>query len=112
MSKKGKKGGFLDVWKEIKENPECRTKETTALADKLEFVLRDYAVGRYAGYFNGQGTLEISNPLTVFEFESLQNEVLQNAVLMMVIFLVYSKMFKRERRMALIIDGSMETTKT
>ena len=113
MKEKGREGGFYDIWKEIKNKKEGGVSsgdEATAI-ENLETVLRAYATGRYKGYYNGKGTIAVLNLFTVFEFQGLEEKTLQNSVLMIVVFLVYSKMFKRERRMALIIDEAWRLLK-
>lgn len=86
-------------------NAVLRTEETNDIANKLAYILKEYADGRYSSYYNGKATLSINNLLTVFELSSLEsNEVLQTSVLLMVVFLVYIKMQGRERRTSLIID--------
>lgn len=105
MHKKGRGGGFKDIREELLNNPKLRTSQTKYIADRVAYILSSYSEGRYARYFNGKATLNISNILTVFEFSDLEhNEILQNAVLLMVVFLVYAKMRSRERRTSLIID--------
>lgn len=105
MAKKGFKGGFADIRDELINNPHIRGNQTREIADKLEYVLQNYSNGRYARFFNGKATVDISNMLTVFELSDLEhNHILQNSVLLTVIFLVYSKMRGRERRTSLVID--------
>jgi conjugal transfer ATP-binding protein TraC len=104
QEKKGK-GNFKDVYQVLQERSVIRTSETEHIAASLAYVLREYAIGRYASYYNGQATLSIDNMLTIFELSSLEsNEVLQTSVLLMVVFLVYVKMQGREKRTSLIID--------
>jgi conjugal transfer ATP-binding protein TraC len=114
LREKGQSGGIKDVYEVLKkgtshthQNIDCviRTDETKVIADSLAYVLQEYAVGRYAEYYNGKATLSVNNLLTIFELSSLEsNEILQTSVLLMVVFLVYIKMQKRERRTSLIID--------
>jgi conjugal transfer ATP-binding protein TraC len=105
LEDKGNKGGFKDIYLVLKNDLRLRTSQTESIADKLAYVLKDYGDGRYAPYYNGKATLSIDNLLTVFELSSLEsNEVLQTSVLLMVVFLVYTKMQGRERRTSLIID--------
>ncbi len=112
MAQKGKNGGFQDILAELQENPECKLICDEDIRERLIYALKEYAQGRYSLYFNGESKLDINNMLTVFEFSKINsNEVLKNSVLMMVTFLVYSKMFKRERRMVLIIDEAWSLLK-
>lgn len=105
LREKGHNGGIRDVYEVLKSSQQVRTEQTKEIADSLAYVLEEYAVGRYAEYYNGKATLSVNNLLTIFELSSLEsNEVLQTSVLLMVIFLVYIKMQKRERRTSLIID--------
>jgi conjugal transfer ATP-binding protein TraC len=105
LIQKGNKGGFKDVYVALKENRELRTEQTEDMAEKLAYILREYADGRYSSYYNGKATLSINNLLAIFELSSLEsNAVLQTSVLLMVVFLVYVKMQGRERRTSLIID--------
>jgi len=105
LEKKGNKGGFRDVYLALKSDLNIRTAQAKDIADKLAHVVRPYAEGRYTHHFNGKAMLSVDNIFTVFELSSLQSdEVLQTSVLMMVVFLVYTKMQSRERRTALIID--------
>jgi len=106
MKEKGRDGGFYDIWCEIKkrkESKDCIGDEREAVRN-LCTVLQKYAIGDYKEHYNGFGAISLLNLYTVFEFKGLDEEALQNSVLMIVVFLVYSKMFKRERRMSLIID--------
>lgn len=106
MKEKGRDGGFYDIWSEIKRrqgSKECIGDEREAVRN-LGIVLQKYATGDYKEHYNGCGAISLLNLYTVFEFKGLEEEALQNSVLMIVVFLVYSKMFKRERRMSLIID--------
>ena len=112
MKKKGEEGGFKDIWIELKENPKCSFKSDPDITNRLIDVLEDYAIGDESCYFNGKSSLSIESMFTVFEFSKLNsNKVIKNSVLMLVTFLVYSKMFKRERRMALIIDEAWSLLK-
>jgi conjugal transfer ATP-binding protein TraC len=106
IEKKGNDGGFSDIRQELLNNKKIRSIQTESVCDNIEYVLRKYSDdGRYAKYFNGKSTLNITNDFTVFELSDLQhNLTLQNAVLMTVVFLVYAKMQGRTRRTALIID--------
>lgn len=105
LQEKGNKGGFEDVYLALKSDPRVRGNESKNIADRLAHVIKPYAQGRYAHHFNGQAMLSIDNLLTVFELSNLQSdEVLQTSVLVMVVFLVYTKMQARLRRTALIID--------
>ena len=105
MDKYGRDGGFKEIGIELKENELCRPQTDEEIADRISYAIEGYTTGKSAHYFNGSSTLRIDNMLTVFEFHKINsNKVLKNATLMLVTFLVYSKMFKRERRMALIID--------
>jgi conjugal transfer ATP-binding protein TraC len=105
LREKGQSGGVTDVYEILKDNKDIRTVQTKDIADSLAYVLQEYAIGRYAEYYNGKATLSVNNLLTIFELSSLEsNEILQTSVLLMVIFLVYVKMQKRERRTSLIID--------
>ncbi len=106
MDTKGSKGGFSDIRNELLFNHKIRTPQTTQICDDIEYILRKYSEdGRYEKYFNGPSTLNITNDFTVFELSDLQhNIILQNAVLMTVVFLVYAKMQGRNRRTALMID--------
>lgn len=106
MNTKGSNGGFNDIRNELLFNNKVRTPQTTQICDDIEYILRKYSQdGRYEKYFNGPSTLNITNDFTVFELSDLQhNLILQNAVLMTVVFLVYAKMQGRDRRTALMID--------
>jgi conjugal transfer ATP-binding protein TraC len=105
LEEKGNLAGIKDVRDVLLHNAVLRTEETNDIANKLAYILKEYADGRYCSYYNGKATLSISNLLTVFELSSLEsNEVLQTSVLLMVVFLVYIKMQGRERRTSLIID--------
>jgi conjugal transfer ATP-binding protein TraC len=105
MSKYGGQGGFKEIWQELKDNPKFHGNEIKAIVERLVYILEGYAIGRYASFYNGEATLNVENSLTVFEFSDLEySEILQNSVLMTVIFLVYSKMQARVRRTSLIID--------
>lgn len=106
MVKKGNLGGFSDIRDELLNNDKIRSSQTKNICDDIEYILRKYSgQGRYAKYFNGKSTLDIKSDFTVFELSDLQhNLILQNAVLMTVVFLVYAKMQGRERRTALVID--------
>jgi conjugal transfer ATP-binding protein TraC len=106
MRKKGNAGGFSDVRDELMNNQNIKSPQTIHIVEKLEYILRSYSEGgRYAGYFNGKATVNIKSDLSVFELSDLEhNQDLQTSVLLTVIFLVYSKMRSRERRMSLIID--------
>jgi conjugal transfer ATP-binding protein TraC len=105
LEKYGNKAGFKEIKQELETNPELRHAQTAEIADKIAFVLKEYATGRYSSYFNGKATLSINNTLTVFELSSLEsNEILQTSVLLTVVFLVYVKMQGREKRTSLIID--------
>ena len=106
LAKKGSKGGFSDLRHELMNNTIIRSPQVTEICDDFEYILRDYCDDEsYAKYFNGKSTLDITNDFTVFEFSDLQQqEVLQNAVLITIVFLTYAKMQGRERRTALIID--------
>lgn len=105
MTKKKSSGSFTDIRDELINNPKLRGNQTKEIADKLEYILQSYSNGRYARFFNGKATININNMLTAFELSDLEhNHVLQNSVLLTVIFLVYSKMRERERRTSLIID--------
>ncbi|KIE04244.1 hypothetical protein NF27_IP00120 [Candidatus Jidaibacter acanthamoeba] len=105
LRKKGRSGGFADIRDELINNAHLRTAQTKDIADKIAYVLRAYSNGRYAKYFNGESSLNIEQMLSVFELSDLEHSVvLQNSVLITVVFLVYTKMRARERRLALIID--------
>jgi conjugal transfer ATP-binding protein TraC len=105
IAKKKGDGGFADIRDELINNQHIRGSQTKEIADKLEYILQPYSYGRYAGFFNGKATINISNKLTVFELSDLEhNQILQNSVLLTVVFLVYSKMRGRERMTSLIID--------
>lgn len=105
MSKYGGSGGFKEIWQELKSNEQFKAKETRSIAERLIYILENYAIGRYASFYNGEATLDVQNQLTVFEFSDLEHsEILQNSVLMTVVFLVYSKMQARAQRTSLIID--------
>ncbi len=114
LREKGQMGGVKDVYEVLKQgisnsntdrNCTVRTDQTKDIADSLAYVLQEYAIGRYAEYYNGKATLSVNNLLTIFELSSLEsNEILQTSILLMVVFLVYIKMQKRERRTSLIID--------
>ncbi len=106
MNTKGSTGGFNDIRNELINNDKIRTPQTKQICDDVEYILRKYSKnGRYEKYFNGPSTLNITNDFTVFELSDLQhNIILQNAVLMTVVFLVYAKMQGRDRRTALMID--------
>lgn len=105
LREKGQKGGVKDVYEVLRCNKDLRTDQTKDIADSLAYVLQEYSIGRYASVYNGKATLSVSNLLTIFELSSLEsNEILQTSVLLMVVFLVYIKMQKRERRTSLIID--------
>lgn len=106
IQKKGSEGGFSDIRQELLTNKKIRSAQTKSICDNIEYTLRKYSDdGRFAKYFNGSSTLNITNDFTVFELSDLQhNLTLQNAVLMTVVFLVYAKMQGRQRRTALIID--------
>ena len=112
MKKKGSSAGFKDIQEELQNNPLLRSIQVIDIADRIAFVLESYSTGRYAKYFNGKATLDIKNVLTVFEFSDLErNEVLQNSVLLIVVFLVYSKMRGRTNRTSLIIDEAWRLLK-
>jgi conjugal transfer ATP-binding protein TraC len=112
MKIKGSNGGFADIRNQLLNNPNLRTKQTEDIADKIAFVLMSYSDGREKNYFNGEATISITNYLSVFEFSDLEhNELLQNSVLLVLVFLVYSKMRKRERRTSLIIDEAWRLLK-
>ena len=71
MKEKGREGGFYDIWQEIKNKKEeglSSGDEATAI-ENLETVLRPYALGSYKEYYNGVGTISVSNLFTVFEFQ-------------------------------------------
>lgn len=106
LKKKGSQGGFSDIYDELISNPSLRNKETESIMDQMAYVLEGFTEkGRYGKYFNGPSTLHIEHDFTVFELSELQhNETLQNATLMVVVFLVYAKMQGRNRRTALMID--------
>lgn len=83
MAKKGRHGGFADIRDELINNKHIRGNQTKEIADKLEYILRSYSNGRYAGFFNGKATIDIRNMLTVFELSDLEhNHILQNSVLL------------------------------
>lgn len=105
LEEKTDSAGIKDVRDTLLNNKFLRTEQTADIADKLAYILREYADGRYSSYYNGRASLSINNLLTVFELSSLEsNEVLQTSVLLMVVFLVYTKMQARTRRTSLIID--------
>ena len=106
LLKKGSKGGFTDIKNELLRNEAIRTAENIPICNNFAYILGKYSNrGRYSKYFNGKSTLNITNDFTVFELSDLQHsEILQNVVLMTVVFLVYGKMQGRERRTALMID--------
>jgi conjugal transfer ATP-binding protein TraC len=84
--------GIREVRDALLTSAELRTEQTKDIADKLSFMLKEYADGRYSCYYNGRATLSLKNLLTVFELSSLEsNEILQTSVLLMVVFLVYIK---------------------
>jgi conjugal transfer ATP-binding protein TraC len=98
-------GGFKDIYNVLENDQFLRTEQTRIISDNLSYVLAEYAIGRYASYYNGKSTLSIDNLLTVFELSSLEsNEVLQTSILLTTTFLVYAKMRARIRRTSLIID--------
>jgi len=112
MGKYGGQGGFREIWQELRDNPKFQGNETKTIAERLVYILESYAIGRYASFYNGEATLDVQNSLTVFEFSDLEHsEILQNSVLMTVVFLVYSKMQARVRRMSLIIDEAWRLLK-
>ena len=105
LQDKRSNGGFADVYFALENDSRVRTARSKDIADKLAHVIRPYAKGRYAHHFNGKAVLSVDNLLTVFELSALQSdEVLQTSVLVMVVFLVYTKMQSRARRTSLIID--------
>ncbi len=106
MSKKGSKGGFSDVRKELLTNPSVKSEATEKIAGKIAYMLRSYSKkGRYSKYFNGVATLDIRNRFTVFELSDLENTpILQSSTLLTVTFLVYAKIRGRNTPTALIID--------
>ena len=105
LQDKKDKGGFLDVYLALKNDARVRASRSKDIADKLAHVIRPYAEGRYANHFNGKASLSVDKLLTVFELSGLQSDqVLQTSVLVMVVFLVYTKMQARIRRTSLIID--------
>lgn len=106
LQKSGCNGGFTAIREELLHNPDIKTTQTEEICLDIAYILSSYSNnGRYSKYFNGESTLNICNDFTVFELSDLQhNEILQNSVLMTVVFLVYAKMQSRERRTALMID--------
>lgn len=105
LEQKGASGGISDVREELLKNKIIRDAQTKDIADKIAFILREYATGRYSSYYNGQANLTVEKFLTIFELSSLEaNDVLQTSVLLTVIFLVYVRMQGRIKRTSLIID--------
>jgi conjugal transfer ATP-binding protein TraC len=112
MRKKGSNGGFADIRHELLNNEGIRTEETVTIANKMAYILRSYSEGREKKYFNGSANISVNNFFSVFEFSDLEHDqILQNSVLLVLVFLVYSKMRDREHRTALIIDEAWRLLK-
>lgn len=105
MKKFGDCGGFTQIWEELKENKNIRKPEAKDICDQMAYILEPYAIGQYKKYFNGSATLRLNNAVTIFELKELENDlVLRDSVLLTAVFLVYTKMQKRDCNRSLIID--------
>lgn len=100
---KGTEAGIDDVAKALRATA---TKEDGP-GVKLANALKPYTTaGLYGGFFNGEATLAIENPLTVFEMSDLEGKTELRAVVMLALMFLINQRMMRDRRekMALVID--------
>ncbi|WP_051882318.1 type IV secretion system protein TraC [Parvularcula oceani] len=74
---------------------------------KLANALKPYSsAGLYGAFFNGEASLAIDNPLTVFEMKDLDGKTELRAVVMLALMFLINQRMMRDRRekMALVID--------
>ncbi|MEL7541851.1 MAG: DUF5934 domain-containing protein, partial [Pseudomonadota bacterium] len=96
---KGAKAGIDDV--------SAALKEEGGEALRLAHALTPYtSAGLYGAFFNGEATIAIDNPLTVFEMKELESKPeLRRVVMLALMFLINQMMVKdRTLKKALFID--------
>ena len=106
-------GAVSDVWAEkagaagVDDVAEALRAETDGPGVKLANALKPYtSAGLYGAFFNGEATLAIENPLTVFEMKDLEGKTeLRGVVMLALMFLINERMMRdRAEKMALVID--------
>ncbi|MEM9093944.1 MAG: type IV secretion system protein TraC [Pseudomonadota bacterium] len=100
---KGANAGVDDVAKALRKT----TKTEDAPGVKLANALKPYtSAGLYGAFFNGEATLAIDNPLTVFEMKDLEGKTELRAIVMLALMFLINQRMMRDRRekMALVID--------
>jgi conjugal transfer ATP-binding protein TraC len=101
LKEKANRGSVSDVASYLANLADVRAK------DMAKMLFPFTAHGIYNRYFEGRATLSLEEDFFLFEFENLRSKPeLQRIVLMIVMFLVFEKMFRgdRKRTISLVID--------
>ncbi|MEL7322575.1 MAG: type IV secretion system protein TraC [Pseudomonadota bacterium] len=96
---KGAKGGVDDVAEALNTDEK--------VSHSLANALKPYTTaGLFGAFFNGEASLSVDNPLTVFEMKDLEAKPELRAVVMLALMFLINQMMMRDRKVkkALVID--------
>lgn len=100
--KKNRRGSVWDVYSLLK-------RAGTSQAENLASALRPYAEGTYREFFEGEASLAMKNPFTVFEMSDLESmKELRSVVVLCLLFQIEQRMQvggRRQRKMVIIDEA-------